>query len=364
MGSVKKRADGVWRARWREVDGTERAKHFATQRQAQDYLTEVTADMLRGEYITEADKSVTFGVYADQWRLAQIHRPSTGERTETLIRLYMGQWDRRTLGSIRPTEVQAWVRSLTDTLAPATTASVYQLFATIMRAAVTDRLLNRTPCVRIQLPTTEHVKVVPLPAEVVVELAEQIRPELHAAVMISACAGLRISECMGVTVDRVDFLRRTITVDRQLLAPTGGGTVFGPPKTRASKRIIPIGSMLTEVLASHLAEHGAGPDGLITSYRGEAVRRANAARAFRVARDRIADCPPDATWHDLRHFYASALIAGGASVAAVQARLGHATAAETLDTYTHLFPAEDDRTRAVIDGAFGFLADSVRTKDA
>ena len=37
----------------------------------------------------------------------------------------------------------------------------------------------------------------------------------------------------------------------------------------------------------------------------------------------------------------------------VQVRLGHATAAETLDTYSHLWPDSDDRTREAIDAVLG-----------
>ena len=53
--------------------------------------------------------------------------------------------------------------------------------------------------------------------------------------------------------------------------------------------------------------------------------------------------------HALRHYYASLLIRFGESVKTVQARLGHASAAETLDTYSHLWPDSDDRTRDAID---------------
>ena len=56
--------------------------------------------------------------------------------------------------------------------------------------------------------------------------------------------------------------------------------------------------------------------------------------------------------HDLRHYYASLLIRHGESVKTVQRRLGHATAAETLDTYSHLWPDSNDRTRDAIDKAF------------
>ncbi|MGI5187131.1 tyrosine-type recombinase/integrase [Promicromonospora sp. CA-289599] len=55
------------------------------------------------------------------------------------------------------------------------------------------------------------------------------------------------------------------------------------------------------------------------------------------------------TFHDLRHYYASLLIRHGASVKAVQARLGHKNASETLDTYSHLWPDEEEQTRTAID---------------
>lgn len=61
------------------------------------------------------------------------------------------------------------------------------------------------------------------------------------------------------------------------------------------------------------------------------------------------------TYHDLRHFYASLLIRHGESVKTVQARLGHATAQETLDTYGHLWPDSEERTRAAIEALGGQL---------
>ena len=52
------------------------------------------------------------------------------------------------------------------------------------------------------------------------------------------------------------------------------------------------------------------------------------------------------TPHSLRHFYASGLIASGADVATVQRALGHSSPSITLDTYTHLWPTAEDRTRS------------------
>jgi integrase len=70
--------------------------------------------------------------------------------------------------------------------------------------------------------------------------------------------------------------------------------------------------------------------------------------------------PAEVTCHDLRHYYASLLIRHGESVKTVQARLGHASAAETLDTYSHLWPDSDDRTRDAIDAVLGVQKFSTR----
>ena len=54
------------------------------------------------------------------------------------------------------------------------------------------------------------------------------------------------------------------------------------------------------------------------------------------------------------------LIRAGESVKVVQARLGHANAAETLNTYAHPWPSDDDHTR---DAAARALADSPLTQE-
>ena len=62
---------------------------------------------------------------------------------------------------------------------------------------------------------------------------------------------------------------------------------------------------------------------------------------------------PGTGFHALRHYYASLLIRHVESVKVVQARLGHASATETLDTYGHLWPDSDDLTRQAVDSVLG-----------
>ncbi len=77
---------------------------------------------------------------------------------------------------------------------------------------------------------------------------------------------------------------------------------------------------------------------------------------------RVAAKLPDVfRFHDLRHYYASLLIAAGADVKVVQARLRHASAKTTLDTYAHLWPDTEESTRAAVGAVLAARVDSLRT---
>ncbi len=160
-------------------------------------------------------------------------------------------------------------------------------------------------------------------------------------------------EAFGLTLPRVDFLRRTLRVDLQLVLLANRAPFLAPPKTEASVRTVPLPDVVVEALAGHLAAtpaaHVAGLGPLVfTNERGEAIRRNRFGDVWRRA---VRDCglPAGTGFHALRHYYASLLIRHGESVKVVQSRLGHASAKETLDTYGHLWPDSDDRTRQAVD---------------
>ena len=91
-------------------------------------------------------------------------------------------------------------------------------------------------------------------------------------------------------------------------------------------------------------------------------------RAIRDARDSIDGLPEGCSFHDLRHYLASLLIASGADIKTVQARMRHASARTTLDTYGHLWPDAYASTRTaigvVIAERMETTADRLRTKAA
>jgi integrase len=153
-----------------------------------------------------------------------------------------------------------------------------------------------------------------------------------------------------------------------------GSTAIGrPPMVRAYTFESPVPRSLTEALSAHLAARQVPGDYMLWNEWGRqlgpwivqrAARNAREALAERdaeaIAEGRKADVvglPDDFRYHDLRHFYASLLIASGANVKVVQARLRHASAKTTLDTYAHLWPDTDEATRTAVDAVLVARAD-------
>lgn len=338
-------------------EGQSREKWFDKKVDAVKFLTSVEHRKLTGEYVDPGAGKVTLKVYAEQWRTSQVqHRASTATTVESHLRNHVyPTFGDRALASIRPSEVQAWVKATAEVLAPSTVETVYRYLVSIMRAAVDDRVIVRNPCLKIKLPEVERSEVVPLEVKHIEALAGAIDGRYSALVVLAAGTGMRQGECLGLTVDRCDFLRRTIRVDRQLVLESGQPIRFGPPKTASSIRTIPMPDVVKDALAAHLATYSAGPDGhVFTTTLRRPVRRTALHEVWQaavatVAKDEKLKLPTRTRFHDLRHFYASLLIRAGCSVKVVQQRLGHSSATETLDTYSHLWPDDEDRTRAAVD---------------
>ena len=135
---------------------------------------------------------------------------------------------------------------------------VYRWVSAIFKAAVGDRLIASSPCIRIALPKRSDAEMVPLTVTEVEALAAAVPDRYRALIVFPAGMGLRQGECFGLTVDRVDFLRRRVRVDRQLISARGGVPAFGPPKTKAGFRIVPMPDVVAPTLAGHLARYRPG----------------------------------------------------------------------------------------------------------
>jgi integrase len=300
----------------------------------------------------------------------QVHRPSSRAHVETMLRRHAyPTFGSRPLSSILPSEIQAWVTRLGTSdgrrkgLSPATVGVVHSIVSGVMKAAVRDRRIVANPCEGTKLPKVERKRVIPPSTEQVQAIRDAMPEGLRALGTFAAGTGMRQGECFGLTVDRIDFLRRTVEVDRQLVTLPGQPPTLAPPKTAASVRTIPLPQVVVDALAAHLRDYPAAPDGYVFTLGGEPITRQAFGHLWRPV-VKTAGMPAGTGFHSLRHYFASLLIRHGESVKTVQARLGHARATETLDTYSHLWPDSDDRTREAIDSVLGAPADLLRTGEA
>lgn len=358
MASISRRGDR-WLARYRErPGGPQKTRTFTRKVDAQRWLDETTAALVTGAYVQPGAGRVTFREYAEQWRAVQVHRPTTARHVAgALSRHVYPVLGDRPLEQIRPSDVQAMVKGLD--LSPSTVRVVYRYVSAIFKAAVLDRRIPISPCQGVRLPKTDQQPVQVVETATVMAMVSAMPERMQAMLVLAAGTGMRQGEIFGLTLDRIDFLRRTARVDRQLVE----GGIFGPPKTSSSVRTVPLPQAVVDALAAHLQAFPAGQDGLIFTRPSGAPWTRGAFSEHWVKARVTTGTPDEVTMHSLRHFYASLLIRHGESVKVVQSRLGHATAAETLDTYSHLWPDSEDRTRDAVDAVLG-AEDWLRTDQA
>jgi hypothetical protein len=156
FGTVRKRPSGRWQAVYWQEGGPHSAGTFATKADALARLSTVEADFRRGTWIDPSAGQVTLKTYANEW-IAR--RPDLAIRTrelyEDLLRLHilpcLGQ---TTIAGIAPSKVRAWNAELT-VKHPSTASKAYRLLSTMMRNAVDDDLIAKTPC-KVVGAATEH----------------------------------------------------------------------------------------------------------------------------------------------------------------------------------------------------------------
>jgi integrase len=233
-------------------------------------------------------------------------------------------------------------------------------------AAMDDNLIAQHPCTgkSVKKPKAGHKKVVPWPEERVWQVQEKLLERFRVLVDLGAGLGLRQGECLGLAVEDVDFLRGVVHVRRQVKT-VRYKHVFALPKYDKT-RDIPLSEPVKIALAEHIRKFPPKeitlpwnvPTGepqtvrlIVTSMRRLVVAANDFNRNYWKPALMAAGVPYgryENGMHELRHFFASMLLDQGESIKAVAEWLGHADASFTLQTYTHLMPSSDERTRNVI----------------
>jgi integrase len=342
-----------WRARVTLPDRSQRSRSFRTKAEAVRWEVEQKTALNGGQWIDPSSK-VTVAEYARQSASMRPHRSSTARHVTSKIEIHIAGTklgDRR-FAAVRPCEVQAWATERSKHLRPLNLRNLVSMVRSIFRDAVLDRLCSENPAARVKLPSYEKPLIVPLTVEQIEALEDAIDNRCRAMVTLQAGAGLRIGELLALRVSDVDFLRKTIRVQYQFAGTDSKERTA--PKTPRSKRVVPVPQFVIDAIAEHLRKYSPGDDGtLFVTEAGNAWRHDfYGSKKFKAA-VRAAGLPESTTTHDLRHAYASILLAAGEPVTTVANRLGHANPGVTLSTYAHLIADQDERTRKALEGAWG-----------
>ncbi|MFF3872915.1 tyrosine-type recombinase/integrase [Streptomyces sp. NPDC001978] len=397
-----------WQVRWRDAAGEQKKENFTKRSQADTRAATIEADLARGLYVDPAAGKESFRTVAERWRTTAVHRDGTASRVERALRIHiLPTFGDRPIVTIRPSEVQAWVKDRSQVLAPSTLRVTFAYLVTIMHTAVRDRTIAINPCSGIKLPEVRRPEIVPLHQDAVRALIEAAPPRHRAMILLAVASGLRQGEVFGLEVDCVDFLRREVIVRQQLVTPDRDADAdpeqtpepyLGEPKTHESYRRVPLVDVAVNALAAHLQQFPAAvvdiedrtdprkprrrkAQLLFSNDRNDVLKRASWSHVWARMEERANEAlnkayaeayaawvqngrppgqepapvrvPEGTSMHDLRHFYASALIKNRESVKTVQRRLGHSKPSITLDIYTHLWPDDEDTTRAAVEAVLG-----------
>lgn len=358
--SVRKLPDG--RYEWRHrVGGRHLKKVFDRRTDAVAHDARVKADLARGTHVDMSNK-VTVAQYARAWSEARVLRPKSRHVHEVFLRHHIeaAPLGARPIVRVRPSEVQAWVTGRAAVLGPETLGALAGFMRSVFAAAVIDGVIGRNPVLpsaRLSLPRRDRPKFTPLTVDQVRAWAAAAPPRVRAMILTQAALGLRISELRALRLADVDFLRREVRIEAQL---DTRGQQRVPLKTPASRRAVPLPVVAADALAAHIAAFPPAADGTIfTSAAGKAWSANGSLWEHYHDPAAAAGLPDGTSSHDLRHHYASVLLAAGESVHAVAERIGD-TPAMVLDVYGHVMPNLADRTRKAVDAAWAADAEAAR----
>ncbi len=290
----------------------------------------------------------TVGEWVDQWIKAKARTwaPNTTLKHEQNLKRIRPHLEAVELRKLRPHHIEALARKLQEAgLGPTTVRMALTTLSAALNHAVAMELIPRNPCepLRLRLPPIEH-RVKAWDAQTVARFLEAAKPyRLYPLFYLGFATGLRREELLGLRWVDVDLQARTLRVE-QVLTQNRGGVHIGPPKTRASRRVVSFGPDVVAVLEEWRARqaeerHILGElwhdSGLVfTTSTGHPLHPCNANRdmATIIKKHGLPHLSP----HGMRHTHATLLAQKTKQIELVSRRLGHARPSITLDIYRHV----------------------------
>lgn len=372
-----------WLAVWHDESGRERSRAFPVKESADKCWSAMETDVARGEYIDPKAGQEKIRDIGRRWLKSRSVDPTSAIRYETSWRLHVEPFfGGRSVRSVKPSEVQAWLAKLGEQYEEPTLCTAYLVLQGIFELAVADGQRKDNPArspVVTKPSTGAREKVQAWPDAVVDAIIDSHPGRLRLLPVLEAGCGIRIAEGLGLGKDDFDFEQDILHVRRQL-KKLGPEHVFALPKNDR-ERDVPLPGWVKVMAQQHFARYPAvlvtlsweKPAGRLVTVKlaftdedGEFIRyRSYSQHTWKPALVHAGVIPPPQkkddhrNWkyettrregpHQLRHFYASVMLGDGASITELAEYLGHHDPAVTLRTYGHMQQNSHDKARRIID---------------
>lgn len=331
---------------------------FRTRAAAEDALTEVLNEIRSGTVV--APSSVTLEEYLTEW-LTTV-RPQLRETTwasygVAVQRICWGLGAGK-LQALTAVEVERFYARLVNEGGPAgrpLAAKTVRNTHIVLHRALADaerlRLVMRNVAHLARPPAVPHVERATWTADELAAFLEHVSGDrLFAAYVLLATTGMRRGEVFGLRWRDVDLSARRASIT-QTVTTVNDKLVLGPTKTNRSRRTISLDPTTVDVLHAHRVvqdqERATAGQAWDPSYdlvlcdgTGRPEHPDRFSRQFQRY-VKATDLPPLRGPHNLRHTWATLALRAGVHPKVVSDRLGHATIAVTIDTYSHVAPSLD-----------------------
>jgi len=243
------------------------------------------------------------------------------------------QFGTQRLCDIARAEIQQFLLvKLKSGLSWETTNHLRHLLSKVLGIAVTWGYLGENPVRGVRMPerTLKHPHRF-LSVEEAQRLLAVLNEPVRTIALLAILTGLRVGEILGLRWGRIDFVAGTLRVEETCYKGN-----LGSPKTHASRREVPLVTVVLQALLVHRSRSlDTSPDALVFASRNRTPLNADNLRKrnLKSACQFIGLKPID--WHTLRHTHSTLLHALGTPLKVCQVQLGHSRLATTLEVYTH-----------------------------
>lgn len=282
--------------------------------------------------------------YLSRWlsdAKAQHIEPSTQREYQQKIDTYINPAiGHILLAKLTPIQIQGLYSGLVRKhLAGGTRRIVHAVLRQALSQAVKWRLLQVNPADAVSAPRQDSAEMHPLENEAAVKafIKATEGQRLRAMFIVAVYSGARRGELCALTWKDVDFHHGRIVISKTSKAE---GRI-GKTKTRSSRRTIDLPPEAMKAMQDHrkrMLTEGLAACPLV--FPNENGKPLVGSTIHYVMQKVLTDSGlPPIRFHDLRHTHATLLLKAGVHPKVVQERLGHASIAITLDTYSHVLPS-------------------------